>query len=55
MNSITPLPCSLADTMPEDCNDLYKNSVAYSEAALHSYSSMISIVLFSQYIQLTRI
>jgi hypothetical protein len=39
--------------MPEDCNDLYKKSVADSEAILHGYLGMIATVLFPQYIQLT--
>jgi hypothetical protein len=55
MNSTTPLPLSLSDTVPEDCNDMYKNSVAYSGAALHNYFGMISTVSFPQYIQLTRL
>jgi hypothetical protein len=41
--------------MPEDCNDLYKKSVADSEAITRSYFGMIPNVLSPQYMQLTRL
>jgi hypothetical protein len=55
MNSTALLPLALADTMPEDCNDLYKKSVADSEAITRSYFGMIPNVLSPQYMQLTRL